>query len=149
MPANSGTPPAGSGSPLPVCLPSPLGFGHVLQAFGLGLRAHARQKWSISRDFADRGDWIRTSDRPAPSRVRYQTAPLPVAEERATGIEPALEAWKASVQPQHFARKPVVMLQALLACVGPPANVVGGPSRLGALAPELWEGPSMSWGMPL
>jgi hypothetical protein len=24
---------------------------------------------------------------------------------RATGIEPALEAWKASVQPQHFARK--------------------------------------------
>jgi hypothetical protein len=23
---------------------------------------------------------------------------------RATGIEPALEAWKASVQPQHFAR---------------------------------------------
>jgi hypothetical protein len=27
-----------------------------------------------------RGDWIRTSDRPAPSRVRYQTAPLPVAD---------------------------------------------------------------------
>jgi hypothetical protein len=26
---------------------------------------------------------------------------------RATGIEPALEAWKASVQPQHFARKPL------------------------------------------
>src|SRR5437588_5981599 len=26
------------------------------------------------------------------------------ARERATGIEPALEAWKASVQPQHFAR---------------------------------------------
>ena len=25
---------------------------------------------------------------------------------RATGIEPALEAWKASVQPQHFARTP-------------------------------------------
>jgi hypothetical protein len=25
-------------------------------------------------------------------------------QERATGIEPALEAWKASVQPQHFAR---------------------------------------------
>ena len=29
--------------------------------------------------FLNRGDWIRTSDRPAPSRVRYQTAPLPVA----------------------------------------------------------------------
>jgi hypothetical protein len=26
---------------------------------------------------------------------------------RATGIEPALEAWKASVQPQHLARRPV------------------------------------------
>jgi hypothetical protein len=26
-------------------------------------------------------------------------------QERATGIEPALEAWKASVQPQHFARR--------------------------------------------
>ena len=26
-----------------------------------------------------RGDWIRTSDRSAPSRVRYQTAPRPVA----------------------------------------------------------------------
>src|SRR3954452_23356883 len=41
--------------------------------------------------------------------MRYQTAPRPVArqcrEERATGIEPALGAWKAPVQPQHFARK--------------------------------------------
>jgi hypothetical protein len=31
----------------------------------------------ICRHFVNRGDWIRTSDRPAPSRVRYQTAPLP------------------------------------------------------------------------
>src|SRR5437588_2039006 len=45
-----------------------------------------------------RGDWIRTSDRPAPSRVRYQTAPLPVVK-RATGLEPVLRAWKAPVQP--------------------------------------------------
>src|SRR5258705_320027 len=36
--------------------------------------------------------------------MRYQTAPLPVAK-RATGIEPALRAWKARVQPQHFARQ--------------------------------------------
>src|SRR4029077_20800315 len=34
-----------------------------------------------------------------PSRVRYQTAPLPVASKRATGIEPVLGAWKAPVQP--------------------------------------------------
>src|SRR5688572_33162653 len=27
-----------------------------------------------------------------------------LSRKRATGIEPALEAWKASVQPQHFAR---------------------------------------------
>src|SRR6202020_2399593 len=31
---------------------------------------------------------------------------------RATGIEPALEAWKASVQPQHFARTPTAILPA-------------------------------------
>jgi hypothetical protein len=34
-----------------------------------------------------------------PARVRASGP-----SERATGIEPALEAWKASVQPQHFAR---------------------------------------------
>ena len=32
------------------------------------------------RAFANRGDWIRTSDRSAPSRVRYQTAPRPVTD---------------------------------------------------------------------
>lgn len=29
---------------------------------------------------------------------------VPQPIKRATGIEPALEAWKASVQPKHFAR---------------------------------------------
>ena len=78
---------------------------------------------------SNRGDWIRTSDRPAPSRVRYQTAPLPVASDpslarddskRATGIEPALEAWKASVQPQHFARRLPWMIPAGIASSDPP-----------------------------
>src|SRR3954454_1412214 len=46
-----------------------------------------------------RGDWIRTSDLPAPSRMRYQTAPRPV--ERVRGLEPPLSAWKADVQPLH------------------------------------------------
>lgn len=35
------------------------------------------------------------------TRLRHS----PYVFKRATGIEPALEAWKASVQPQHFARK--------------------------------------------
>ena len=51
---------------------------------------------------------------PAGCATRLRHAPWPGQcyrgsaaryEERATGIEPALEAWKASVQPQHFARK--------------------------------------------
>ena len=33
---------------------------------------------------ADRGDWIRTSDRSAPSRVRYQTALRPVEDENSS-----------------------------------------------------------------
>jgi hypothetical protein len=84
---------------------------------------------SITCFSCSRGDWIRTSDRPAPSRVRYQTAPLPVASDpslarddskRATGIEPALEAWKASVQPQHFARKLPRMIPAGIVSSEPP-----------------------------
>ena len=49
-----------------------------------------------------RGDWIRTSDLPAPSRMRYQTAPRPV--ERVTRIELVPRAWKAHVQPLHHTR---------------------------------------------
>src|SRR3954465_1299799 len=41
-----------------------------------------------------------TARPPAECATRLRHAP-----KRATGIEPALEAWKASVQPQHFARK--------------------------------------------
>jgi hypothetical protein len=41
----------------------------------------------------------------APNRSVGRTIrPNQTHTKRATGIEPALEAWKASVQPQHFAR---------------------------------------------
>src|SRR3954447_8122050 len=33
----------------------------------------------------NRGDWIRTSDLPAPSRMRYQTAPRPVTRSLGAG----------------------------------------------------------------
>ena len=41
---------------------------------------------------------------------------------RATGIEPALKAWKAFVQPQHFARKPFFLI------ILPPAPLCAPPS---------------------
>src|SRR5512133_2335393 len=44
-----------------------------------------------------------TARPPAGCATRLRHSPW--HPERATGIEPALEAWKASVQPQHFARK--------------------------------------------
>jgi hypothetical protein len=50
----------------------------------------------------------------APPKQRH------AAGERATGIEPALEAWKASVQPQHFAR------ECLQLSLDPPIWVLGG-----------------------
>ena len=50
-----------------------------------------------------------TARPPAECATRLRHAPWvwPIVgprAKRATGIEPALEAWKASVQPQHFAR---------------------------------------------
>jgi hypothetical protein len=49
---------------------------------------------------------------------------------RATGIEPALKAWKAFVQPQHFARE-----QGTIVPSQPPDNLRG--VRLRALVPLL------------
>ena len=46
-----------------------------------------------------------TARPPAGCATRLRHSPWPFNFKRATGIEPALEAWKASVQPQHFARK--------------------------------------------
>src|SRR5215216_6617896 len=45
-----------------------------------------------------------TARPPAGCATRLRHSPICRLAERATGIEPALEAWKASVQPQHFAR---------------------------------------------
>ena len=41
---------------------------------------------------------------PAGCATRLRHSPWFVVQKRATGIEPALRAWKAPVQPQHFAR---------------------------------------------
>jgi hypothetical protein len=49
---------------------------------------------------------------------------------RATGIEPALKAWKAFVQPQHFARESLDIVPSQ-----PPYNL--RPVRLRALVPLL------------
>ena len=46
-----------------------------------------------------------TARPPAGCATRLRHSPWILRTERATGIEPALEAWKASVQPQHFARQ--------------------------------------------
>src|SRR5512143_3352460 len=46
-----------------------------------------------------------TARPPAGCATRLRHSPWCFVPERATGIEPALEAWKASVQPQHFARR--------------------------------------------
>src|SRR5262245_23677023 len=46
-----------------------------------------------------------TARPPAGCATRLRHSPWCYVPERATGIEPALEAWKASVQPQHFARR--------------------------------------------
>ena len=43
---------------------------------------------------------------PQPGALPDCATPRGARPERATGIEPALGAWKAPVQPQHFARKP-------------------------------------------
>jgi hypothetical protein len=52
--------------------------GHKL--FPRPIRSESPQITELAhlQSVSSRGDWIRTSDRPAPSRVRYQTAPLPV-----------------------------------------------------------------------
>ena len=42
---------------------------------------------------------------PGPQPGALPDCATPRSDKRATGIEPALEAWKASVQPQHFARQ--------------------------------------------
>ena len=65
----------------------------------------------ISRSFLESGrqDLNLRPPGPQPGALPDCATPRGTAK-RATGIEPALKAWKASVQPQHFARKPDLML---------------------------------------
>ena len=51
-----------------------------------------------------------TARPPAGCATRLRHSPWPFTYKRATGIEPALEAWKAPVQPQHLARKPFLLI---------------------------------------
>ncbi len=55
---------------------------------------------------------------------------MEICLKRATGIEPALKAWKAFVQPQHFARESLDIVPSQ-----PPYNL--WPVRLRALVPLL------------
>ena len=57
----------------------------------------------IARSVGETGFEPATARPPAGCATRLRHSPW-LMTERATGIEPALEAWKASVQPQHFAR---------------------------------------------
>jgi hypothetical protein len=66
------------------CIPgrnwTPFGPRHDLRAITL-----PRKTCHFAGTSSSRGDRIRTCDRPAPSRVRYQTAPLPVALQAGDG----------------------------------------------------------------
>ena len=66
-----------------------------------------RRKPRISRGFRQIGETgfePATARPPAGCATRLRHSPLFRRPKRATGIEPALRAWKAPVQPQHFAR---------------------------------------------
>jgi hypothetical protein len=71
--------------------------------------ASAGEKRAILQGFrviGETGFEPATARPPAGCATRLRHSPW-LAFKRATGIEPALEAWKASVQPQHLARKPL------------------------------------------
>ena len=69
------------------------------------LREPARPRWNPASCRSGRQDLNLRPPGPQPGALPDCATPRYVDLERATGIEPALEAWKASVQPQHFARK--------------------------------------------
>src|SRR3954454_18272990 len=95
-----------------------------------------RSRSALDRRFVDRSQDLNlrskvgetgfepaTARPPAGCATRLRHSPI-CRTERATGIEPALEAWKASVQPQHFARKHGPMIAVAGARVRP---AVGAP----------------------
>src|ERR1043165_8292560 len=69
----------------------------------------AGERWtppdSNALEIGETGFEPATARPPAGCATRLRHSPWCYVPERATGIEPALEAWKASVQPQHFARR--------------------------------------------
>jgi hypothetical protein len=72
----------------------------------LGMSCARTEKARICRPFpfiGETGFEPATARPPAGCATRLRHSPW-LSRKRATGIEPALEAWKASVQPQHFAR---------------------------------------------
>src|SRR3954464_12543747 len=58
------------------------------------------------RDIGETGFEPAAARPPAGCATRLRHSPYVRRPKRATGIEPALRAWKAPVQPQHFARGP-------------------------------------------
>jgi hypothetical protein len=72
---------------------------------GVSRKSHNNRRLSGGR--AGLGASLPATDPHVDLRLRLPRldSPLPPLEERATGIEPALKAWKAFVQPQHFARR--------------------------------------------
>jgi hypothetical protein len=83
-----------------------LGWGRATGDSSTARPLHNRKKRPHSRRFHEVGETgfePATFRPPAGCATRLRHSPWYVAK-RATGIEPALEAWKASVQPQHFAR---------------------------------------------
>ena len=67
-----------------------------------------KQKVPHVRDFCESGRQDLNLRPPGPQPGALPDCATPrgaLDSERATGIEPALRAWKAPVQPQHFARK--------------------------------------------
>jgi hypothetical protein len=93
-----------------------LEFDHIGRksfSIAVGIRGH---NWKSVLDEIDRCDVVLRELPSSPNRAssglyacgRSRTGPHTAdAYKRATGIEPALKAWKAFVQPKHFARAAV------------------------------------------
>ena len=79
---------------------------HKRNTSASGARRHSTKKARISGPFLVSGRQDLNLRPPGPQPGALPDCATPRgSSKRATGIEPALEAWKASVQPQHFARK--------------------------------------------
>jgi hypothetical protein len=82
--------------------PPELACGH--DALPAALSIAYRRIGTLAFRVGETGFEPATARPPAGCATRLRHSPW-LSRKRATGIEPALEAWKASVQPQHFARR--------------------------------------------